>query len=571
MVVYWNFESPTCGQHGGGSLADNQTGAYFRASSSASDFCLVELDEDPDPASNVYFAGWDKSGTTPANVTAIHHPSVDEKSISFDYDSQTVTSYLGTSTPGDGTHWRIGAWDDGTTEGGSSGSGIWNENHHIVGQLHGGYASCTSITSDWYGRLSVSWNGGGTSSTRLSTWLDPGNTGAVTLDGAYPAPFVRLASFGGQDYCSAGGAGDLNAVWEPGEQIIIPVDVTASGGAFTNVSGTLTCTSPGVTMLDGSATWPDIAQNGTATTDAPHFGIAIDPAVPCGSVLDFEVSVTTNEGGPFVHAFQHEVGQSLVPAGLPASIPDNSTGGVTNTLTVADDVSLIDVDVRVQISHSWVGDLKLELRSPSGTTVTLLDRPGVPGSTYGCSDDDMDVTFDDASGTVLESYCNSSTPWYVGVAAPVGALSAFSGESTAGDWQLIVSDHATGDTGSITGWELITKPAISGTCIACAGGTAAPEVAAATTFGLAPVRPNPFGATAELAFALDRPGRTRLEVIDVAGRSVTTIVDRNLPAGRHAYAWDGRDARGSAVAAGVYFVRLTSGDHTDLERVIRLR
>ncbi len=570
MVVYWNFESPVCGMLGGGSLADNQTGAFFRASYSTSDFCLVELDEDPDPDFGVYFAGWDNTNTAATSITGIHHPSTDEKAISFDNAAPTVTSYLGTTSPGDGTHWRIGVWDDGTTEPGSSGSGIWNQNHRLVGQLHGGYASCTVLDSDWYGRLSVSWNGGGSAANQLKAWLDPGNTGATVLDGSFPSPFIRFASFGGTDLC-AGGYGDGNAIWEPGETVRIPVTLTAAGAPFTNVSGTLTCSTPGVTVLDGAATWPNIPQNGSATSDAPHFTVVIDPAVACGAVLDFDVSVTATEGGPFLYSFQHDVGQSLEPAGLPAGIPDANATGVTSTLAVGDNVTLTDVNVRVQISHTYVGDLMIRLRSPNGTIYTLLDRPGVPASTYGCSNDNMDVTFDSASGVNLESYCAGSNPWYTGVAAPVTSLNGLNGQSSQGNWDLIVSDHAGSDTGSIVSWELLTTPAISGVCEVCEGGVGAPVVAAPAGFGLAPVRPNPFGASAQVVFSLDRPGPVTLDVIDVAGRRVVTLTDRDLPAGAHAFPWDGRDTAGRNVAAGIYFVRLVSGDRTDLERVVRIR
>jgi hypothetical protein len=52
----------------------------------------------------------------------------------------------------------------------------------VVGELHGGDAACSNDRPDWYGRLSYAWDEGVTDSTRLSTWLDPLGTGAVTLD-----------------------------------------------------------------------------------------------------------------------------------------------------------------------------------------------------------------------------------------------------------------------------------------------------------------------------------------------------------------------------------------------------
>ncbi|MFC1890640.1 MopE-related protein [Thermodesulfobacteriota bacterium] len=183
LVVYWNYESSTCGGAPDGQLDQYQSGSIFRASGSASDFTLVELDDDPDPAFDVYWSGWDRSDADPQQAVAIHHPRTDEKRISFEYDPLSTASYLGTSAPGDGTHIRVADWDVGTTEPGSSGSGLWNADHRIVGQLHGGYAACGNNLADWYGRFSVSWNSGGSPSSRLKDWLDPGGTELLVLDG----------------------------------------------------------------------------------------------------------------------------------------------------------------------------------------------------------------------------------------------------------------------------------------------------------------------------------------------------------------------------------------------------
>lgn len=83
----------------------------------------------------------------------------------------------------DGTHLMVSNWDVGTTEDGSSGCPLFNGEKRIVGQLHGGDAACSNSKPDWFGRLYLSWTGGGTKSTRLSDWLDPLNTGKTALDG----------------------------------------------------------------------------------------------------------------------------------------------------------------------------------------------------------------------------------------------------------------------------------------------------------------------------------------------------------------------------------------------------
>ena len=127
------------------------------------------------------------------------------------------------------------------------------------------------------------------------------------------------------------------------------------------------------------------------------FEIVLDETVPCYSTIEFQLAASSAEGGPWTFGFSKDVGQSAAPGGLPAAIPDGS-GSLTNSFTVAQNDVISDLNVRVAISHTYVGDIKIQLRSPLGTLVTLLDRPGVPNSTYGCSNDNMNVTFDDASG-----------------------------------------------------------------------------------------------------------------------------------------------------------------------------
>ncbi|HEY2942703.1 MAG TPA: FG-GAP-like repeat-containing protein [Vicinamibacteria bacterium] len=201
LVAYWNYEnsvcrpvgSPASGGPGDGSLAQFTTGATFRAGSSTSaDFTLVEFTSPPNPVFNVFLAGWDRTAYVspggPGNgdfsgAEAIHHPNTDEKRITFSTTQTTTTSYNNPTVPGDGTHIHA-VWSLGVTEPGSSGSPLFSPQGRVIGQLHGGPSACGVLDlSDYYGRFSVSGNGGGTTATRLSNWLDTGGTGAITLDG----------------------------------------------------------------------------------------------------------------------------------------------------------------------------------------------------------------------------------------------------------------------------------------------------------------------------------------------------------------------------------------------------
>ena len=87
---------------------------------------------------------------------------------------------------------------------------------------------------------------------------------------------------------------------------------------------------------------------------------------------------------------------------------------------------------------------------------------------------------------------------------------------------------------------------------------------------LAPNRPNPFAASTELAFELQRAGRAKLQVLDVAGRVVRTVAEGTFGAGRHRFAWDGSDDARGRVAPGVYFYRLVTERGAETRRMIRL-
>lgn len=83
--------------------------------------------------------------------------------------------------------------------------------------------------------------------------------------------------------------------------------------------------------------------------------------------------------------------------------------------------------------------------------------------------------------------------------------------------------------------------------------------------------PNPFNPSTTLHLDLPRGGHARLEVFDVSGRHVTTLVDRELPAGSSEVVWHGQDARGQAVSSGVYFARLVHGGEQARQRLLLVK
>lgn len=187
MVLWFNWQSETCANPPSSPAYNAMSGATQRARHAASDFWLVELNQSVPEEFNPYFAGWNRTlaATLNETIVGIHHPRGDIKKFSYAETGVQAASYGG--GPGSGnSHWRI-VWSGGTTtEPTSSGSPIFDAEGLIIGQLHGGGAACGNTLPDWYGRLGISWTGGGTVSTRLSDWLDPLNLDPMTLSGFDP-------------------------------------------------------------------------------------------------------------------------------------------------------------------------------------------------------------------------------------------------------------------------------------------------------------------------------------------------------------------------------------------------
>lgn len=182
-IAMFNYQSPVCTPNQNGPTNMTVSGGTQRFntnSNSSSDCFLWELSAPVPEGYSPYFNGWNAENIEASSAVCIHHPSGDVKKISWEDDALQSTGYLNNSLNPNSTHWRIVDWDDGTTEGGSSGSPLFDQNHFIIGQLHGGYAACGNNSSDWYGKFSYSMTAG------LRNWLDPENTGVMTLSGYDP-------------------------------------------------------------------------------------------------------------------------------------------------------------------------------------------------------------------------------------------------------------------------------------------------------------------------------------------------------------------------------------------------
>ena len=235
-VFFFNYESAGCANGTAGQVPNNtMTGCARIADSgdgggnSGSDYMLVELNNDVPESYNPFYNGWRRTNVTSSSGVSIHHPSGDIKKISTYSSNLISTSWGGPS----GSHWMV-TWvstsnGHGVTEGGSSGSPIFDNQGRIIGTLTGGSSFCTSPSSpDLYGKMSYHWNSN--PGDNLSTYLDPTNSGANTLDGSNNP----CGSSGGGGDCEAGTVSvSVNQNVCPGEAGIFNatgVEIPSGGG-----------------------------------------------------------------------------------------------------------------------------------------------------------------------------------------------------------------------------------------------------------------------------------------------------------------------------------------------------
>jgi subtilisin-like proprotein convertase family protein len=131
-----------------------------------------------------------------------------------------------------------------------------------------------------------------------------------------------------------------------------------------------------------------------------------------------------------------EIGATIRQSSAPArAIPDNNATGITDTINIAAAAAIGTLKITLDITHTFIGDLRATLTAPSGTSVVLHNRSG--GNA-----DNLQRSFDTAS-----------TP----------GLSVLLGQAVQGDWQLLVQDLAAVDTGRLNRWEMEIVPSANAT------------------------------------------------------------------------------------------------------------
>jgi subtilisin-like proprotein convertase family protein len=217
-------------------------------------------------------------------------------------------------------------------------------------------------------------------------------------------------------------------------------DVSLAATSLLTVSAPISTTTGRIGISAANVTIENSVQVTQAQDDDTRNDVVIE-ATGGSMTVDGLVSAVNNVLLRQVNRLGPEVFEYSIRE--PVAIPDNST--VSRSINVRDAFEFENIDVAVDITHSFVSDLTLTLIAPDGTRVRLFDRTGGAGDNF--------------SGTIFDS--EAATPITAGVAPftgrfrPVQSLTPLYNRDARGTWQLEVRDSAPGDVGQLTNFTLL--------------------------------------------------------------------------------------------------------------------
>ncbi|MEM9822604.1 MAG: reprolysin-like metallopeptidase, partial [Bacteroidota bacterium] len=298
------------------------------------------------------------------------------------------------------------------------------------------------------------------------------------------------------------------------------ITVNASGGMVSNDANlqiNLLPESPEASQLSGPANLTQGVLLGTALswtttdyTDQYLVEIATNPSFTASSIVA-SATVTTNSYSPqnlnsytvyywrvsgsnicgssvasdfFSFQTENPSCQTFASEDVPVIISQNTQDIYNSSLQIPDSYTILDLNLSLEVSHSWVGDLYASIESPNGQTFDLFDQPGVPGSNFGCDESNLLITFDDEaenSANDLENSCSGGNYAIEGNFQPIDAFSALNGQDAQGEWILTIGDNFDQDGGALEAWSLeicfasdpVTEVSLSNQILALPKGTSA--------------------------------------------------------------------------------------------------
>ncbi|WP_130736322.1 reprolysin-like metallopeptidase [Flavobacterium sp. J27] len=326
---------------------------------------------------------------------------------------------------------------------------------------------------------------------------------------------------------------------------VSPVILTTPADNANGVNTTLTLNwnpSPSATSYDvqvaTDAGFSNIVSSGNVTTNSYSASGLTQGTAYYWRVLPKNATCT----GTFSSAYKFTTGTvscgTVSSTNVPVAISASGAPTINSTLNIPSGGNISDINITMNVTHTYVSDLTATLISPSGTQVVLFAN--VCGSA-----DNINVTFDD-SGSALT--CATSTPTLTGTRIPSQALSGFNGQSSTGTWTLRIADAYNLDGGSLNSWSLNI----------CTVQPLASESFDLKDFSL---YPNPNNGSFTVKFTSESSNNIEIGVYDISGRQVYNKSFSNT--GNF-----NQNINLNNVQSGVYLVSIIDGSQKVVKRII---
>lgn len=229
-------------------------------------------------------------------------------------------------------------------------------------------------------------------------------------------------------------------------------------------------------------------------------------------------------------------------ANTPLVINDSQT--LNDVVAIDQQGTILDVDVKVNITHPNTGDLRLILIGPNNSACLLSNRNGGSGGNY------FNTIFDDQATQQIKN----ATPPYTGRYTPEASLSTFNQKEVSGNWQLKISDLATGHSGQLEDWcvhiqYLDPTTDVSSHTLSCDQ--------------LEACFPNPATHTVNIGFSLAKATKVQLCLYNMMGQKVHTLAEGRYESGHHLLV-----VSTSSLPAGRYFYTLQTENTMQTQSVV---
>jgi len=230
---------------------------------------------------------------------------------------------------------------------------------------------------------------------------------------------------------------------------------------------------------------------------------------------------------------------------IPKQIPDNNSNGISSIINVSDNFAVTDVNVNIDISHTWIRDLQIYLKSPDGTEVLLYDRSCGSGNVGKVN---INATFDDEA---VASICDNANPAISGTTKPDNLLSAFNNLFSSGDWTLRIVDNADQDTGTLNSWSMElcqTNPTASIDDF---------------SFNEFLVYPNPFNDSFTISLNANTSDAVIITLYDISGR---TVINKKFTNPKTSFK---EEFNFNSLATGVYILNVRKGIAKASKKIVK--